>query len=177
MKKISILGTVGVLALAGLAGCSSDNNEPVEEVIVEEVQQSEEPQSMGEVPVDFVIDNEMVGQYTLTGFNTEGVQKDVEEFEFQEPIFLTINEYGNVHTNICNVINTQINDEGETSGAVSTMMFCEQPEGIMEVEDAVSPSMSGVVATDSESDGIVFIGVDGNQSFWKFVNQSEVEDE
>lgn len=177
LKKLSIMGVAGVLAVSALAGCASDKKDEVVEedvVVTEEVQSEgvdEEAQS-GE-PVAYVVDNDLVGYYELVDLNVAGTDNAIDSYELLEPVVLTITEDGHINGKVCNVFNSFVTEDGETGIATSTMMYCEDPENIMEVENLVLGTFEGTVNPDDN--GVVFIGTNGDQSVWELVEVEDVE--
>ena len=169
-SKIGALGLVGIFAIAGAAGCADNKatDEVDEEVVVtEEIPQSEVDGAQSGVDVAFVIDNNLVGEYQLASIEVEGVSKTVEDFGLTDPVILTIEANGTVTGKVCNNFGTAITEDGVVGEGFSTMMYCEEPAELMNVENLVLGTMGGTV--NIEGAEVTFIGTNGDQSFWTVI--------
>lgn len=157
----------GVLTLSLLAGCSDDTPVDTPAPPVEEVQ-SEVEQSTETAPLSYVIENEMEGEYELSDLVVEGKDKKLSSYDLEEPILMKIEDDGRVEGKLCNDFSVLMTEDGETSEAISTRMYCEEPEKLMDVENLVLGTFDGTVV--KMNDDIVFVGVNGDQSIWASVS-------
>lgn len=146
MKKILFIGAATALAAAGLAGCSKEEAEEVVEIDIVQSEGEQDTQSGVEEVMEaseFVKDNDLEGAYILEAV-VEGGNIDL---LFDDDVTLIIDEYGVISGEACNTFVSSVSEDGETSQAASTRMYCEEPEGIMDLENFVIDSFGGELET------------------------------
>lgn len=160
MKNIKTIGVIaaGLVAALGLAGCSNETK--TEELLV---------QSNGEAIEETVTERGDVftGAYALS--KVDGVDQALLD---DEQFALVIDESGLISGQICNTFSAQIEEGTNKVGiGTSTKMFCEEPEGIMDVETLVLESLGGKIG--HSDSGIILKGE--KESHWTALDIIELE--
>lgn len=174
MKNSKVIGIVatGLLAVTGMVGCSDnkadEKTEAPESGISEEVQSGDiEGEATEIVTSQYVTDNGLAGAYALSSIGGDE-QKLIDDSQFA----LIIDEDGTISGTICNTFASSISEDGNTAPGASTKMACEDPAGIMEVENAVISSLDGTI---EKNDNVIILKGE-TESKWTPVEIIDIEE-